>query len=134
MEFPASLSAQLSELTDALDDPGTDLQAILAVLIDDVTAAVPSFLGSDHDAAVGRGTGHADRDRSSIVELARSSLQLPLDPLAGAGPDSVVVFYARDADAFAELAADTRRMYGLDGQVLARPAPARPRPHHRRPR
>ena len=45
MEFPASLSAQLSELTDALDDPGTDLQAILAVLIDDVTAAVPSFLG-----------------------------------------------------------------------------------------
>src|SRR6476661_7547300 len=45
MEFPASLSAQLSELTDALDDPGTDLQAILDVLIDDLTLAVPSFLG-----------------------------------------------------------------------------------------
>ena len=44
MEFPASLRAQLSELTDALDDPGTDLQAILDVLIDDLTLAVPSFL------------------------------------------------------------------------------------------
>jgi hypothetical protein len=41
-----------------------------------------------------------------------------LDPLAGAGPGSFVVFYARDAHAFAVLAADTRRVYGLDGQVL----------------
>ena len=45
MNFPASLSQQLSDLTDALDDPGTDLQAILALLVDDLTAAVPSFLG-----------------------------------------------------------------------------------------
>jgi hypothetical protein len=42
---------------------------------------------------------------------------VPLDPLAGAGPASVVVFYARDAEAFAVLAADTRRVCGLNGQV-----------------
>ena len=37
-----------------------------------------------------------------------------LDP----GPDSAVVFYARDIDAFAELAAETGRLHGTDGQVL----------------
>jgi len=52
------------------------------------------------------------------LRAARSSLQLPLDPLAGAGPDSAVVFYALDIDALAELAADSRRLHGVDGQVL----------------
>ena len=36
MDFPRALSRQLSALTDALDDPGTDLQAVLAVLVDDL--------------------------------------------------------------------------------------------------
>ena len=39
------LSQQLGDLTLTLDDPGTDLKAILDVLCDDLTAAVPSFLG-----------------------------------------------------------------------------------------
>jgi len=43
----------------------------------------------------------------AAVQADRSSLQLPLDPLAGAGPGSVVVFYARDVDAFTVVAADT---------------------------
>ena len=63
MEFPAWLSAQLSELTEVLDDPATDLQAILAVLIDDVTVAVPSFLGLRMTLRGGRGTRHCDRNR-----------------------------------------------------------------------
>ena len=126
MEFPASLSAQLSELTDALDDPGTDLQAILAVLIDDVTAAVPSFLGLRMTLRLAGEPVTLTAVDPGTVGTARSSLQLPLDPLAGAGPGSVVVFYARAADAFVELAADTRRVYGLDGQAqLDRHLPGR---------
>ena len=118
MEFPGSLSAQLSELTDALDDPGTDLQAILAVLIDDVTAAVPSFLGLTMTLRLAGEPVTLTAIDATTVESAGSSLQLPLDPLAGAGPGSVVVFYARDVHAFASLAEDTRRLSGLDGQVL----------------
>lgn len=118
MDFPASLSQQLSDLTDALDDPGTDLQAILAVLIDDLTAAVPSFLGLAMTLRVDGESVALTAIEAGALRAARSSLQLPLDPMAGAGPGSGVVFYARDADAFAELAADARRLHGVDGQVL----------------
>lgn len=118
MEFPASLSRQLSDLTDALDAPGTDLQAILAVLIDDVTAAVPSFLGLTMTLRLAGEPITLHAIEPITVRAARSSLQLPLDPLAGAGPGSVAVFYAGDADAFAVLAVDIRRLYGLDGEVL----------------
>ncbi len=118
MDFRASLSQQLSDLTDALDDPGTDLQVILAVLVDDLTAAVPSFLGLTMTLRVDGESVALTAIEAGAVRAARSSLQLPLDPMAGAGPGSAVVFYARDVDAFAELAADTRRLHGVDGQVV----------------
>ena len=56
-----------------------------------------------------------DGDRATTVG---SSLRLPLDRLAGAGPDSVVVFYAGSPGAFVDMAVDTRRAYDLDGQVV----------------
>jgi len=107
MDFPTSLSAQLSELTDALDDPGADLQAILTVLVDDLTAVVPSFLGLRMTLRLAGEPVTLNAVEPAAVKAARSSLQLPLDPLAGAGPGSVVVFYARDVDAFTVVAADT---------------------------
>lgn len=113
-----ALSRQLSELTDALEDPGTDLQAILAVLIDDVTAVVPSFLGLRMTLQLAGEPVALTAIDPTAIWTARSSLQLPLDSLSGARPGSVVVFYARDANAFALLASDTRRAVGLDGQVL----------------
>ncbi len=117
MDVSRSLSAQLSALTDALDDPGTDLSGILSVLIDDLTEAVPSFLGLQmtlklHDRPFTL-TTMADGD----TEAARSTLQLPLDPLAGTGPGSTVLFYAAHPGAFKELAADAHQAWGLDGQV-----------------
>ncbi|HEY4993239.1 MAG TPA: hypothetical protein VII33_14290, partial [Nakamurella sp.] len=45
MTFSDALTAQLNALTAALDDPGTDLETILDVLVDDLSAAVSSFLG-----------------------------------------------------------------------------------------
>ena len=118
MDFPRALSGQLSALTDALDDPGTDLQAVLAVLVDDLTVAVPSFLGLTMTLRLGGDPDHADRDRWGPGDHRGASLQLPLDQLAGAGPDSVVVFYAGSPGAFVDMAADTRRAYDLDGQVV----------------
>lgn len=118
MDVPRALSEQLSALTDALDDPGTDLQAVLAVLVDDLRAVVPSFLGLRMTLRLGGDPitlTAIDADRETA---ASASLQLPLDELAGAGPDSVVVFYAGSPGAFVDLAVDTRRAYGLDGQVV----------------
>ena len=118
MDVTRALSGQLSALTDALDDPGTDLQAVLAVLVDDLTVAVPSFLGLTMTLRLGGDPVTLTSIDGGRVTTAGASLQLPLDPLAGAGPDSVVVFYAGSPGAFVDMATDTRRAYGLDGQVV----------------
>ena len=77
VSFPA-LTDQLDALTAALDDPGTDLQAILDVLVDDLSAAVSSFLGLSDDAAVGVVARHPDRRRPGLALAAGASLALPL--------------------------------------------------------
>lgn len=118
MDVPASLSQQLSDLIDALDDPGIDRPAVLAVLVRRLSAAIPSFAGLTMTLRVAGQPVMLTAINPEDLRQARSSLQLPLDPLAGAGPDSAVVFYARDAGAFAELAAETGRLHGTDGQVL----------------
>ena len=45
MRLPIGLGEHLEALSAALDDPATDLHAILAVLSDDVIAAVPRSSG-----------------------------------------------------------------------------------------
>ena len=118
MDFPQVLSEQLSALTNALDDPGIDLAAVLGDLTGDVTAAVPSFLGLNMTLLLdGRPVTLTTID-ANLAAAAGASLLLPLDPLAGAGPGSSVVFYAGRPGAFVDLAADTRYAYGLDGDVV----------------
>ena len=118
MDFSRALSEQLSALTDALDDPGVDLQAVLGVLVDDLMIAVPSFLGLTLTLRLGGDPITLIAIDADRVTTAGASLQLPLDHLAGAGPDSVAVFYAASPGAFVEMAAETRRAYGLDSQVV----------------
>ena len=117
MKLPLWLSEQLSALTDALDDSNIDLEAVLTALLDDVTAVVPSVLGVTMTLRL---DGHRvsltaiDPDRPVPV---RASVQLPLDPLAGAGPGSNVVFYAQESRAFDVLAAEARQALGPDWMV-----------------
>jgi len=118
MEFPQALSRHLSALTDALDDPGTDLQAVLAVLADDLTVAVPSFLGLTMSLHLDGAPITLTAITPAAAATARATLHLPLEPLAPAGPGSSVVFFAGGAGAFVDLAADTRHAYSLDGQVV----------------
>jgi hypothetical protein len=118
MKLPSPLSEQLSALTDALDDPDIDLEAVLTALLDDVRAAVPSVLGLTMTLEL---NGHQvsvtaiDPDRPVPVQ---ASVQLPLDPLAGAGPGSNVVFYGRDPGAFDDLAIGARQTIGPDWPVV----------------
>lgn len=117
MKLPGWLSEQLSALTDALDDSDIDLEIVLTTLLDDVTAVVPSLLGVTMTLQL---DGHRvaltaiDPDRPVPV---RASVQLPLDPLAGAGPGSNVVFYAREPGAFDGLAVQARAALGPDWSV-----------------
>lgn len=118
MDIPHHLSARLAELSGALDEPGTDLQAMLAVLIDDLMTAVPSFLGLTMTLPTDDGDEVTLNFLPPVLAGAVStSLLLPLDALGVSGPGGTIVFYAARPGAFVDLAADTRFAYGLDGQV-----------------
>ena len=118
MDFPRPLSEQLDALTNALEDPGVDLRAVVAALADDVTAAVPSFLGLTMTLLLDGHPVTVTAIDADLAAAAGASLKLPLDPLAGAAPGSSVVFFAGRPGAFVDLAADTRYAYGLDGDVV----------------
>ena len=45
MNIPAEPPADLRSLTDALDEPGIDLEGLLRALLEDIRLAVPSYLG-----------------------------------------------------------------------------------------
>ncbi|HEX5877972.1 MAG TPA: ANTAR domain-containing protein [Actinomycetota bacterium] len=99
---------------------GQHLQAILAVLIDDLTGAVPSFLGLTVTVRLAGEPITLTTIEPRAMRAVRSSLQVRLPPSAGAGAGagSMMVFYARKVHAFAELAADARRLFGLADEVL----------------
>jgi len=108
---------QLDVLTEALEDPGTDLQAVLAVLVDDLTAAVPSLLGL-HLTITVAGDPVILSATLSAGSVAAASLHVPLDELTAGGEGGTVTIYAGRAGAFVGLAADIRHACGLDGQVV----------------
>ncbi|HEY4991337.1 MAG TPA: hypothetical protein VII33_04565, partial [Nakamurella sp.] len=118
MQFPYALSRQLAALTDSVDEPGTDLQAVLVGLADDLMAAVPSFLGLRMTLRLVGCPITVTTIAPGPAAAAGASLQFPLDQLAGAGPDGTVVLYAAQAGAFVDLAADTRRAHRLDGRAV----------------
>lgn len=107
------LTAQLSALTVALDEPGADLQTILDVLVDDLSAAVSSFLGL-------RMTLHQLDGcpvTLTVVDtnpplMAGACLTLSLGRSTSEGQDDMVVFYAGNPGAFVDLAADLERVHG----------------------
>ena len=118
MDFPHDLVLDLNRLTAVLDQRGTDLQSTIAVLIADLRAAVPSFLGL---------TMALTDDQSGVVlnllppalaERTNTSVMIPLGAVNPTGPEGTVVFYAANPGAFVDLAADCRFGYGLNGEVV----------------
>jgi len=114
------LTAQLGALTVVLDEPGADLQTILDVLVDDLSAAVSSFLGL-------RMTLHPlDECPVTLTTMdtnplmAGACLTLSLGRPTSEAQDGTVVFYAGNPGAFVDLAADLQRVHGqvhLDDQL-----------------
>jgi hypothetical protein len=115
VNFPPSLVDELDVLSAALHDGG-DLTAILSVLMDDLAAAVPAFLGVElrliaEPPVVVSTLSRADTGR------VKASVQLPLDLMGLAPAGSALVCYAAAPGAFTDLALATRKQYHLDGQV-----------------
>ncbi len=116
MEFHPLVVRQLDSLSAALAD-GTDLQAILSVLLDDLTTAIPSLLGFELRLVIhGRQICLTTVPNDALP--IRSSLLIPLDKITHSAADGSVVFYAHTGGALERLAVDTRRFYGLDGEVM----------------
>ena len=131
MKNTAAVAADLSILTAALDEPGTDIAHSLGQLAADAMAAIPTFLGlrvtvngSDPPFTFttfveGVGTGDV-----------RTSLRVALPGVGDVGllPAVVLVFYAGSPGTFVDLAADLAWLTArpLSGFLLDQhlPAPA----------
>ena len=129
MKNTAAVAADLSILTAALDEPGTDIAHSLGQLAADATAAIPTFLGlrvtvngSDPPFTFttfveGVGTGDV-----------RTSLRVALPGVGDVGllPAVVLVFYAGSPGTFVDLAADLAWLTArpLSGFLLDQHLPA----------
>lgn len=117
MVFSDALAAQLGALTAALDDPGTDLKTILDVLVDDLTAAVSSFLGLKMTLQLDGCPVTLTTMDAEPPLIAGARLTLPLGQPTHDGPGGTVEFYARNPGAFVDLAADLQRVHHPDRPV-----------------
>jgi hypothetical protein len=123
------LSQQLGDLTLTLDDPGTDLKAILDVLCDDLTAAVPSFLGLTMTLNLDGGAVALTTVDSGPALVAGAWIEVAL-AMPRAEDAATLVCYARDPGSFVALAADTclvgRSGHSviLEGELSTTPATA----------
>jgi hypothetical protein len=115
MEIPAALAADLKALTDALDEPGTDLEAILRTLGADARSAVDSFRGLTMTLIID--SSPLTLTTMDPVDVA-TSLRLPLDALCDVEPGSELVLYADKPGAFVDLAADLSFALGLAPEVV----------------
>lgn len=116
ISFSPDLERQLADLSDALERPGTDLQAILAVLSDDLAGGIPSFLGLSLTVMVTHG-GSVTLTTIREGQAATASLELPLGAMTPAPAGSTMRLFAAAPGVFAGLADDARSAYGLDGDV-----------------
>ena len=118
MDNASALTAQLGALTNILDDPGTDLQAILAVLSDELSQVVASYIGLTMTQQFDGFEVSMSAIEAGSAGDARSSVQLPLDLPTAAEPACSVAFYASEQGAFVRLAADFQRVTGPDPRII----------------
>ncbi len=118
MDSHHDVTNQFDVLTDALEDPGTDLLTVLAVLVDDLRAVIPSVLGVTVTIAEAGDAVTLTSAEPGVPAAPAASLHIPLDEVMAAGPGSTVTFYAARPGAFVDLAADIRYAYALDMEVV----------------
>jgi hypothetical protein len=118
LDIPRHLVAQLAALTETFDEPGADLQAMLQVLIDDLTQAVPSLVGLTLTVTRGGAPVTLQVLPPEHAAAVSTSLMIPLRMIGVSDPGGTVIIYAGRPGALVDLAADTRFAYGQHGQVI----------------
>ncbi len=118
MEISAALTADLNALTAALDQPHSNIHALLGELLEDLHVAVESFLGLTVTIIVDyypvTFTAISDTDHTRIG----ASAMLPLSTLTSTGPGGVIVIYAVNPGAFVDLAADLSHALKLEADTV----------------
>jgi len=115
MPVPPNLIEALTLLSDALDDPATNLQPTLWELSDDLTVSIPMFLGLTIAVQVGENQIVANSLNPTSSMLVASSLTLSLLPPGAAAATGSVVLYSGARGAFDLIAKDARWIFDLDG-------------------
>lgn len=118
MDLSAALAGDLAVLTEAIDDPDLDLQALLDALTSDLRRAVASYLGMRmtiviEDRQVSFTAGAFNTSTATVT-----SLLLPLATVATSEARSTLVFYASVPGAFVDLAAHLSVALGIDPSTL----------------
>jgi hypothetical protein len=107
MKIPVALAADLQSLTDALDQPGIDLQTHLETLAVGIRNTVASYLGVTMTLLVdGYPAEFTVLDSAEGGLPVAASLRLPLEDISVAEPGGALVLYASTPGAFVDLAAD----------------------------
>lgn len=115
MNTPVEPPADLRSLTDALDQLGIDLEGLLRALLEDIRLAVPSYLGLTITSIIdGYPVTLTALDTDTDTDTISASVMLPLTALDSAEVGSTIVFYARNAGAFVDFAADVCYALGIE--------------------
>lgn len=114
MQLPRGLSADLSTLTDALQQPGVDLQASVQSLAASLRASIDSYLGlTVLLAREGVPICFDLMDDYPPDGQAATSLMLALGAFAEVEAATEIVFYATTPGAFVDLDADLSHELGV---------------------
>ena len=113
MDVSATLAADLAVLTQALDDPGIDLEAELRAFIADLTHAVGSYTGLTMTIALDHHEISFIVQEDAPSEPA-TSLLIPLLAIASDEVAGTLLLHAATPGAFVDLAADLSYALGLD--------------------
>jgi hypothetical protein len=116
VEITAAVAADLTALTQALDEPGADLAVLLHQLAADAKFAVATFVGLTVRVTVDDHPSNLTAfEADAAVDKVRASVLIPMQHGAdGAGID--LVLYASAPGAFTDLAAD---LAWLSGRALS---------------
>ncbi len=117
MEISAALAADLRLLSDLLDRDDADLETLLRTLAADVRLAVDSCLGLSMNVVIeGKPIAFTVCDGRALS--VNASVEVPLHLLCRVEEGSSLVFFAANAGAFVDLAADLAFTLGLAPQLL----------------
>ena len=117
MDISAALAVQLAVLTQALDNPGIDLEAELRTFTTDIKRAVASYTGMTMTIALdGHAVSFTVHDDATTKPT--TSLLVPLAALAPTDAASTLLLYAATPGAFVDLAADLSYALGIGAAAL----------------